>query len=93
MHAHDLKIGHSQGMISQGIKTKNSQMERNENTNLGKCLIVHYILTWPIVGLQIGSHLLHKGGDIDYINDYQTIIVDFLMTKLFGCVMEAKLSG
>ena len=35
---------------------------------------------------------LHKGGHINNVNDYRTIMVGSLMAKLFGCVIESKLS-
>ena len=31
-----------------------------------------------------------KGRVISHVNNYQTIDVDSLMTKLIGCLMEAK---
>ena len=35
---------------------------------------------------------LHKGGDVNNINNYQNIMVGSLMVKLFGCVMESQIS-
>ena len=35
---------------------------------------------------------LHKGGDVNNVNNYQTIMVGSLMEKLFGCIMEMKLN-
>ena len=35
---------------------------------------------------------LHKGGDINNVNNYRTIMVGSLMAKLFGCIMESKIS-
>ena len=34
---------------------------------------------------------LHKGGDVNNVN-YRTIMVGSLMAKLFGCIMESKIS-
>ncbi|MCO5568058.1 hypothetical protein L7F22_021753 [Adiantum nelumboides] len=36
---------------------------------------------------------LHKGRDANNVNNYRTIMVDSLMAKLFGCVMEMKISN
>ena len=36
---------------------------------------------------------LHKGGDVNNVNNYQTIMVGSLMAKIFGCIMESKLSA
>ena len=35
---------------------------------------------------------LHKGGDVNNVNNYRTIMVGSLMAKLFGCIMESKIS-
>ena len=35
---------------------------------------------------------LHKDGDVNNVNNYRTIMVGSLMAKLFGCIMESKLS-
>ena len=35
---------------------------------------------------------LHKGGDVKKVNNYRTIMIGSLMAKLFGCIMETKLS-
>ena len=35
---------------------------------------------------------LHKGGDVNNVNNYRTIMVVSLMKKLFGCIMESKIS-
>ena len=35
---------------------------------------------------------LHKGGDVNNVNNYRTIMVGSLMEKLFGCIMEMKIS-
>ena len=35
---------------------------------------------------------LHKGGDINNVNNYRTIMVGSLIAKLFGCIMESKIS-
>ena len=35
---------------------------------------------------------LHKGGDVNNVNNYRTITVGSLMAKLFGCIMESKIS-
>ncbi|MCO5601437.1 hypothetical protein L7F22_055559 [Adiantum nelumboides] len=35
---------------------------------------------------------LHKGGDANNVNNYRTIMVGSFMAKLFGCVMEMKIS-
>ena len=32
---------------------------------------------------------LHKGGDVNNVNDYQTIMVGALLAKVFGCIMES----
>ena len=31
---------------------------------------------------------LHKGGDVNNVNNYGTIMVGSLIAKLFGCIME-----
>ena len=36
---------------------------------------------------------IHKGGDINHVNNYKTIMVGSLMGKLFGCIMESKVSA
>ena len=36
---------------------------------------------------------LHKGGDVNNVNNYRTIMVGSLMAKLFGCIMESKISA
>ena len=36
---------------------------------------------------------LHKGGDANDASNYRTIMVGSMMAKLFGCVMEMKLSA
>ena len=36
---------------------------------------------------------LYKGGDIKNVNNYQTIMVGSLMTKLYGCIMVSKISA
>ena len=36
---------------------------------------------------------LHKGGDVNNVNNYRTIMVGLLMAKLFGCIMESKISA
>ena len=36
---------------------------------------------------------LHKGGDITNANNYRTIMIGSIMTKLFGSVMEEKISA
>ena len=35
---------------------------------------------------------IHKGGDVNNVNNYRTIMVGSLMEKLFGCIMESKIS-
>ncbi|RYA40130.1 hypothetical protein, partial [Enterobacter cloacae complex sp. GF14B] len=35
---------------------------------------------------------LHKGGDVNNVNNYHTLMVGSLMEKLFGCIMEMKIS-
>ena len=35
---------------------------------------------------------LHKGGDVDNVSNYRTIMVGSIMAKLFGCIMEMKIS-
>lgn len=35
---------------------------------------------------------LHKGGDVNNVNNYRTIMVGSLMAKLFGSIMEMKIS-
>ena len=35
---------------------------------------------------------LYKGGDINNVNNYRTIMVGSLMEKLFGCIMKLKIS-
>ena len=35
---------------------------------------------------------LHKGGDANNVNNYRTIMVGSLMAKLFGCIIEMKIS-
>ena len=36
---------------------------------------------------------LHKDGDVNNVNTYGTIMVGSLMAKLFGCIMESKISS
>ena len=36
---------------------------------------------------------LHKVGDANNVNNYQTIMVSSIMAKLFGCIMESKISA
>ena len=33
---------------------------------------------------------LYKGGDVNSVNNYRTIIVYSLMAKLFGCIIRVK---
>ena len=35
---------------------------------------------------------LHKGGDVNNVNSYRTIMVGSLMAKLFRCIKESKIS-
>ena len=35
---------------------------------------------------------LYKDGDINNVNNYQTIVVGSIMPKLFGDIMDSKLS-
>ena len=35
---------------------------------------------------------LHKGKDINNVNNYRTIMVTSLMAKLFGCIKESNIS-
>ena len=35
---------------------------------------------------------LHISGDVNNVNKYRTVMVGSLMTKLFGCIMESKIS-
>ena len=38
-------------------------------------------------------NLLHKGGYVNNVNNYRTIMLGSLMIKLFGCIMESKVSA
>ena len=35
---------------------------------------------------------LHKAGDVNNVNNYQTIMLGSLMAKFFRCVLEMKVS-
>ena len=36
---------------------------------------------------------LHKGGDVNNVNKYRTIMLGSLMANLFVCLMESKISA
>ena len=57
------------------------------------CSMVYCNTTCFMIRQQIGSNLLRKLGDVNHLNNYQTIVVGNLMIKLFECLMEAKISA
>ena len=48
-------------------------------------------MVYRMIGLQIGSNLYNKSGDVNNVNNYRTIMVGPLMAKLFACIMESKI--
>ena len=54
------------------------------------CLVVHCKMVFLINGVEIRSRLYIKG-ETNNVRNYQIIIVNSLVKKLFRCIMEAKL--
>ena len=53
------------------------------------CLVVHCKMVFLINGVEIRSRLYIKG-ETNNVRNYQIIIVNSLVKKLFRCIMEAK---
>ena len=68
-----------------------NERERKHVLGLLISLILHCNMAYPMLGLHIRSNLYIKGGDLNSMHNQQSIMVNSLMTKLFGFVIGINL--
>ena len=78
-------FGLSKSKISSTYKGQDARMDAKRSTCMDKLYVSLCITTNH--ALCIGQSL-HKGGLVNNVNIYQTIIVNSHMTMVFGCIME-----
>ena len=53
---------------------------------------MHCNMICPIIGVQTGSNVYIKV-ETNNLHNYRSIMVNLLMAKLFGCMMESNVSA